>query len=49
MTRVAAAPEGDVCFPPFAAGDWLERSREELPFSEGDTARASYVTYERRR
>ncbi len=49
MTRVAAAPQGDVCFPPFPAGDWLETSREELPFSEGDTVRASYVTYERRR
>ncbi len=49
MTQVAAAPEGDVTFPPFSTSDWSELSREDLPWSDGDTARAAYVVYERRR
>jgi len=49
MTHVAAAPEGDVFFPPFSRADWSEISREELPFSEGDTVRAAYAVYHRRR
>jgi dihydrofolate reductase len=49
VTHVAAEPEGDVFFPPISAADWVEVSREELPASEGDTAAAVYVLYERRR
>jgi len=49
MTHVAAAPEGDVFFPRFSPADWSEIWREDLPFSAGDTARASYAVYHRRR
>jgi dihydrofolate reductase len=49
LTHVAAAPEGDVFFPAISPADWVERSREMLPASDGDTAAATYVVYERRR
>ena len=49
MTHVAAAPDGDVFFPRFSPADWTEVWREELPFSDGDTARAGYAVYHRRR
>jgi dihydrofolate reductase len=48
VTRVRASPRGDVFFPAIAKFEWGEVSREELPASEGDTASASYVVYERR-
>jgi dihydrofolate reductase len=48
VTCVAARPEGDAFFAELTA-DWVEVSREPLPRSEGDTASAVYVVYERRR
>lgn len=48
VTHVLAAPPGDTVFPAIAAADWAEVSRENLPFSEGDSARGVYVVYERR-
>jgi dihydrofolate reductase len=48
VTHVAAAPEGDVFFPAISPADWVERSRETLPASDGDTALATHVVYERR-
>ena len=48
VTHVAAAPEGDVFFPAISPADWAERSRETLPASQGDSATATYVIYERR-
>lgn len=48
VTRVAAAPDGDTAFPEISPAEWAEVSREKLPAHEGDTARAEYVTYERR-
>jgi dihydrofolate reductase len=49
VTHVAAAPAGDVFFPAISPADWVERSRETLPASDGDTAAATYLVYERRR
>jgi dihydrofolate reductase len=49
VTHVAAAPEGDVFFSAISPADWVEKSRETLPTSDGDTAAATYVVYERRR
>lgn len=48
VTHIAAAPEGDVLFPEIGPSDWLEVSRELLPFSDGDSAAAAYAVYERR-
>ena len=48
VTHVAAAPEGDVFFPAISPAGWVERSRETLPASQGDSATATYVIYERR-
>jgi dihydrofolate reductase len=47
LTHVQAAPEGDVFFPPLDRSAWREVSREELPFRDGDTARAAYAVYQR--
>jgi dihydrofolate reductase len=49
VTHIAAAPDGDVFFPAISPADWVERSREKLPRSDGDTAEAAYVVYERPR
>jgi dihydrofolate reductase len=49
VTHVAAAPEGDTVFPEISPAEWVERGREALPPSEGDTAGAEYAVYERRR
>jgi dihydrofolate reductase len=49
VTHVSAEPEGDAVFPAIAASEWVEVSREEVPFSEGDTASATRSVYERRR
>ena len=35
-------------FPPIRETEWEEVSRETLPFTDGDTDRATYVIYERR-
>jgi dihydrofolate reductase len=48
VTHVATAPAGDVLFPAIAPSDWVETRREDLPFAEGDTAKAVYVLFERR-
>ena len=48
MTHIAAAPEGDTVFPEIRKAEWAEVSRELLPPSEGDTAVAVHVVYERR-
>ncbi len=47
LTHVDGAPEGDVFFPPLAANEWKEISREILPSRDGDTARAAYAVYQR--
>jgi dihydrofolate reductase len=47
LTHVQAAPEGDVFFPPLDPAAWREVSREDLPFRDGDTARAAYAVYQR--
>lgn len=49
VTHIAAAPEGDVLFPPIAPAEWEEISREKLPASEGDTVAGVYAVYRRRR
>jgi len=49
VTHVAARPQGDTLFPEIAPAEWSEVSREPLPASEGDTAAAVHVVYERRR
>jgi dihydrofolate reductase len=49
VTHIAATPAGDVHFPKISPEEWREVSRENLPFHEGDSARACYVVYERRR
>jgi dihydrofolate reductase len=48
VTHVAAAPDGDVRFPPIAPAEWQEIVREPLPSSEGDTAAAARSVYQRR-
>ena len=48
VTHIAAAPEGDTYFPEIAPSDWMEVAREALPASDGDTADAVHVVYERR-
>jgi len=48
LTHIEAAPEGDVWFPELSPGTWVERRREPLAASEGDTAAAVQVVYERR-
>ena len=48
ITEVDAEPEGDVWFPAISPGDWLAVAREPLSHTEGDTADAALVTYERR-
>jgi dihydrofolate reductase len=48
VTHVSGKPKGDVFFPDIVPGEWKERSREKLPFSEGDTATAEHAVYERR-
>ena len=47
LTQVGLAPEGDVYFPAIPESEWTEVSREALPFTEGDSARATYVVLER--
>jgi dihydrofolate reductase len=49
VTHVAASPEGDTVFPKISSDEWAEVRREKLPPSEGDTASAAHVVYERRR
>lgn len=48
VTHIKAAPEGDVWFPKLPAEAWIERRREPLAASEGDTAEALQIVYERR-
>ena len=48
VTHVHAEPEGDVAFPEISRHDWREISREALLRAPGDTADATFVTYERR-
>jgi dihydrofolate reductase len=49
VTHVSGTPEGDTFFPAIVGAEWEERSRERLPSSEGDTATAEHVVYERRK
>lgn len=46
-TEVKAAPEGDVLFPPFDAGEWRELSREALPRGPKDEHDAILKVLER--
>ena len=48
VTHVAAAPEGDVFFPPIDPTVWVEVSRQPLSRSDGDTAPAVNAIYHRR-
>ncbi len=48
VTHVAASPKGDIMFPNVQWDEWAEVSRDPLPASDGDTAPAVYVVYERR-
>ena len=48
ITHVMVEPVGDTRFPEIAPADWAEVSREALPASEGDTAAAIHVVYEKR-
>jgi dihydrofolate reductase len=48
LTQVEGAPHGDVFFPALSDTEWTAVSREPLPSHEGDTARGTYVLYERR-
>ena len=48
VTHVSGKPAGDVFFPDILPDEWEELSREKLPSSEGDTATAEHVVYERR-
>jgi dihydrofolate reductase len=47
LTHVEGSHDGDVFFPPISKHEWQEVSREDLPFRDGDTARASYAVYQR--
>jgi dihydrofolate reductase len=49
LTEISGSPEGDVFFPPIDPAEWQETKREWLPFSQGDSAAANHVVYERRR
>jgi dihydrofolate reductase len=48
VTHIGTAPKGDTYFPEIPATDWVEKSREPLPASDGDTASGVQVVYERR-
>jgi dihydrofolate reductase len=48
VTHIAAAPQGDVLFPPIDPATWMEASRQPLPRSDGDTASAVNAIYQRR-
>ena len=48
VTRIAAAPKGDVFFPTIDPKAWVEVSRTELAHSDGDTASAVNTIYQRR-
>ncbi len=48
LTEVEARPAGDVVFPPFAEGDWIEVSRESFPASEKDDHPFVFRVLERR-
>jgi dihydrofolate reductase len=45
LTEVDLAPEGDTLFPPLAAGQWHEISREAHPASDHDQTAYAFVTY----
>ncbi len=49
VTHVEIRPDGDTRFPEIAPQDWAEVLREPLPASEGDTAAAVHVVYEKHR
>jgi dihydrofolate reductase len=49
VSHVEGRFDGDTTFPEIDPAVWVEVSREELPESEGDTARAAFVIYDRRR
>lgn len=49
ITHIQTAPAGDVHFPGIPPQDWAEITRDPIPPSEGDTARAVHAVYERRR
>jgi dihydrofolate reductase len=48
LTHVEGAPRGDVFFSALSDAEWVAVSREPLPECDGDTARGTYVVYERR-
>lgn len=47
-TEVHAKPEGDVSFPSYDQGDWVEVSREALPHGPNDEVPATLKILERR-
>ena len=48
VTHVEGSPRGDVFFPAISASELAAIFREALPANENDTARGTYVVYERR-
>jgi dihydrofolate reductase len=48
ISHICVRPPGDAFFPEILPADWIEISRESLPFSAGDTAKAVQAVYERR-
>lgn len=48
VTHVAAAPPGDVFFPPIDPATWIEVSRQALPRSDSDTSAAVNAIYQHR-
>lgn len=46
LTRIHAAPAGDVFFPDIVKGEWQETTRQDLP-ADGDTPAYSFITLER--
>jgi dihydrofolate reductase len=49
LTEVEASPEGDVRFPPFDEGDWIEVRREAHSAGEGDDHPFVFRVLQRRR
>ncbi|MBS1184105.1 MAG: dhfrIII [Proteobacteria bacterium] len=49
VTRVAAAPDGDTCFPPIDPAAWMLAASEPMVRGERDSADAIFETWVRRR
>ena len=47
IAHIDLSPEGDTTFPKISPNEWVEVTREALPWTSGDTATAVYVIYAR--